>query len=469
MEKQQIINLIKTGLKNQKLSDDIVSDVLEKFPDADDETILKCLDTAKKSIQLEKRFSVESSEFSEKKSNVDTESEDDGADSVKKLVDAAVDNALKGLPSVQNPLKSAAEDETKMVSFLKHSIKSSSWKSAMREMLLADRAKDYKYAREISNDFLKSSNLYSNEYKEARLKQKAALTGDSATGSYAVPDMFSDQVFAVAQAASYCFNNATKLSMESDKLYLLGAGDVSFTEVANQSTALTESEPTLTQTSLDLVDSGAYSYIHDNLIADSNVDIISLLANSYGRGFAKYLKRATTVGNVATTGDLLNGIFSTSGIGSVTCADPAGTISYKDLVDLEGAVDDSFLDGCVFEMNRREFSKIRGIVDGAGRPILTTPDAGYRNYFLLGYPVAINNQMPVTLDATTSARTAGTTATILFYNPREVQIGIKGGFELESSMHYAFTSRKTTFRGFVRWAQALVNASAAAALRGIAA
>lgn len=455
-----IKELIRSLLTEGKSKDDILVVISEKFPEATAEDVLSAIKTVQKSIE----FVSNAKKIEEKQ--IENEKVEERA---KAIAEEQVQKALSAIPNPNDPLSGSkgVVKKHEFKSFVGDVIvtKDTEWHQKLKRLLIADRTKNFEEAFRISSEFIGKSFLFSDSEKKDYAEK--LLRGDAVTGSYAVPDEFSDMVFVIAQAASAIAQGATKISMSNDLMYLLGSGDVSFTEVANQNTDLSNSEPTLTQSSMNLIDAGAFSYIHDNLIADSNVNIIQLLAGAYGRGLAKYQKRATTVGNIASSGDLINGIYSTSGIGSVAVADPNGSISYEDIVDLEGAIDDSFLDGAVFEMNRREFSKIRKIKDDMGRPILTTPDAGFRKWELLGYPVRINNQMPITLNATNGNRTSGATATILFGDPAQVQHGYKGGFMLESSIHYKFISRQTTFRGFVRWAQAIVNASAYARLTGI--
>jgi len=461
-----LIAFIKKMKSEGKTADEIIDAVADQFPEVGTEDFKKALASIKKSEDLKTELEAEK-KTAEASKAVEAD-EQKLAKSVKEEVSKQVDEALAGIKNPNDAINKAANTVTsEFKSFIGDFVVTNdqSWRPKLLQLVKFNRTQNHEESRKLAAEFLRGSKLYSKEEKDD-LGQKL-LRGDATTGSYAVPDEFSDMVFAIAQAQSAIFNGATKLPMSSDTMYLLGAGDVTITEVANQNTDLTNSEPVLSQTAMGLIDAGAVSYIHDNLIVDSNVNIVTLLANSFGRGVAKYQKRATTVGNIATTGDLINGIYSTSGIGSVAVADHNGSISYDDLCDLEGAIDDSFLDGAHFEMNRREFTKIRKIKDNQGRPILTTPDAGYRNWALLGYPVKMNNQMPITLNSTTGARTGGATATILFLNPSEVQIGVRGGFQLESSMHYKFISRQTTFRGFVRWAQAVVQATACARLTGI--
>lgn len=464
--KKELLALARKLMGEGKTFDEAISLMYEQHQDAKQEDVLAAIKSVKKEIATAialKEEEAKEIEASKKAEAAEAET--------RRINEEAEKRANEKLALIQNPndplVVAKANATPKFKSFLNDFIlvRDESWREKLVELVRANYGQNHDQARKLAGEFMQSSKLYSDS--EKKQYGEKLLRGDAVTGSYAVPDEFSDMVFVIAQALSAIVAGSTKLNLSSDLMYLLGSGDVNFTEITDQSTDLTNSEPSLTQTSMSLIDAGAYSLIHDNLMQDSNVNIVTLLAGAYGRGLAKYQKRTTTVGNVASSGDKINGIYSTSGIGSVAVADPNGAISYEDICLLEAAIDDSFLDGAHFEMNRREFTKIRAIKDDNGRPIFTTPDASYRNYTLLGYPVKINNQMPITLNSTNGNRTSGSTATILFGNASEVQQGYKGGFQLESSIHYKFISRQTTFRGFVRWAQAVVNASAWARLTGI--
>jgi HK97 family phage major capsid protein len=451
----KILELIKAG----KTAIEISLEIAKLFPGSKPDEIAADIKAANDAIAVEKKL---------KEDEVAAKHQEEIQVEAKKLKDQE-DKATK-LPGVLGDGQKATTGEYQYKSWMKDIkvIRDSSWAEPMMKMLRHELKKEYGLADKIAVEFMSKSMLYSEEYKRAY--REKLLRGDATTGSYAVPDEFSDMVFVVAQRASHVFESATKITMMSDKLYLLGSGDVTFTELANQNTDLTNSEPTLTQDYLDLIDAGAYSLIHQNLIADSNVNIVDLLANAYGRGLAKYQKQATTVNNVTTTGDKFNGLYSISGIGSVSVIDAVGgTIQYKDILNLVGAVDESFASEIIMEMNRAEWLKILDIKDNQGKPILWSPAQGdvRREGTCMNVPCYWNNQMPATLTVSTGARTGGATSTILCYAPSEIQMGIKGGFEFESSREYKFISRQITFRGVIRWVMGMKNATAAARLTGI--
>jgi HK97 family phage major capsid protein len=455
--KELILKMLKEGKEKGAIQEALFAGELKFEGEATKELISEAFSEHEKALKIKAAF--EGVEADKKAADDAEKNEKAVGEMVQKAVKDAIDSYR-----VQTDVKkidgNAFESDYVKTAYIMQD--NNSWQAETKAMLRAQLKGDIAEAKRISNSFLEKSKLYTPEYI------KSVLRGDTTTGSYAVPDEFSDRVIVKAQRLSNIFGAATKLNMSSDKLNLLGSGDVTFTEVADQSTALTESEPVLTQTSLDLIDVGAFSYIHDNLIADSNVNIVEVLENAYSRGLTTYLKRATTVGNVATTGDLVNGVYSISGIGSVGVLDSTnGTIQYDDILNLMAQVDEVFWDGSVFEMNLRELLMIKKIKDNNGMPIMMNPLTGENFFRLLSYPVKLNNQMPNVMDSSTGARSGGTESTILFGLPSEIYIGMKGGMEFSSTQFFKFTNRQETFRGFIRWDQALVNTSAYGRLTGI--
>ena len=95
------------------------------------------------------------------------------------------------------------------------------------------------------------------------------------------------------------------------------------------------------------------------MIDDSNVNMVTLLANAYARGMQKYLKRATMVQNITTTGDKIDGVYSITGVGSQAVLDTVGgSITTDDIINLMFAVDETFRDEAEFELNSEELKAL---------------------------------------------------------------------------------------------------------------
>lgn len=133
------------------------------------------------------------------------------------------------------------------------------------------------------------------------------------------------------------------------------------------------------------------------LLQDSNIDVVALVNRRLRERVGRIQNRLFSVG----TGTAQPfGVATAATAGKVGTTGQTLTVTYDDLVDLVDSIDPAYQT----EAQRFHFSQtvrrvVRKIKDTAGRPIWTpsydegmsakTPD------LLLGYPVEINNHMPV--------------------------------------------------------------------------
>lgn len=133
------------------------------------------------------------------------------------------------------------------------------------------------------------------------------------------------------------------------------------------------------------------------LLQDSNIDVVALVNNRLRERVGRIQNRVFTVGT--GTGQPF-GITTAATAGKVGATGQTLTVTYDDLVDLVDSIDPAYqIAGLKFQFAQAVRRTVRKIKDTAGRPIWTpsydegmsakTPD------LLLGYPVEINNHMPV--------------------------------------------------------------------------
>ena len=133
------------------------------------------------------------------------------------------------------------------------------------------------------------------------------------------------------------------------------------------------------------------------LLQDSNIDVVALVNNRLRERVGRIQNRMFTVG----TGTAQPfGITTAATAGKVGATGQTLTVTYDDLVDLVDSIDPAYqIAGLKFQFAQAVRRVVRKIKDTAGRPIWTpsydegmsakTPD------LLMGYPVEINNHMPV--------------------------------------------------------------------------
>ena len=133
------------------------------------------------------------------------------------------------------------------------------------------------------------------------------------------------------------------------------------------------------------------------LLQDSNIDVVALVNNRLRERVGRIQNRVFTVGT--GTGQPF-GITTAATAGKVGATGQTLTVTYDDLVDLMDSIDPAYqIAGLKFQFAQAVRRVVRKIKDTTGRPIWTpsydegmsakTPD------LLMGYPVEINNHMPV--------------------------------------------------------------------------
>ena len=133
------------------------------------------------------------------------------------------------------------------------------------------------------------------------------------------------------------------------------------------------------------------------LLQDSNIDVVALVNRRLRERVGRIQNRMFTTGT--GTGQPF-GITTAATAGKVGATGQTLTVTYDDLVDLVDSIDPAYqVAGLKFQFAQAVRRVVRKIKDTTGRPIWTpsydegmsakTPD------LLLGYPVEINNHMPV--------------------------------------------------------------------------
>lgn len=133
------------------------------------------------------------------------------------------------------------------------------------------------------------------------------------------------------------------------------------------------------------------------LLQDSNIDVVALVNNRLRERVGRIQNRLFSVGS--GTGQPW-GVATAAAVGKTGTTGQTLTVTYDDLVDLIDSIDPAYQsDALKFQFSQTVRRVVRKIKDTTGRPIWTpsydegmsakTPD------LLLGYPVEINNHMPV--------------------------------------------------------------------------
>jgi HK97 family phage major capsid protein len=181
------------------------------------------------------------------------------------------------------------------------------------------------------------------------------------------------------------------------------------------------------------------------LLQDTNIDVLALINKRIRQRIGRLANTKFTKGS--GSGEP-NGVVTAAGVGKTGTTGQTLTVIYDDFVDLIDSLDAAYLEdgACKFQFGQSIRKVIRKIKDTTGRPIWTPNyDAGIAGGFadeLLGYPVSINNDMPVPGANNTS---------IAFGNFKQYMIRDAMDVTLFRFEDSAFTSKGQV--GFLAWAR----------------
>jgi len=133
------------------------------------------------------------------------------------------------------------------------------------------------------------------------------------------------------------------------------------------------------------------------LLQDSAVDLVPLIDGRLNARLARITNKHFTVGT--GTGQP-RGIAVAAGVGKIGATGQTVTFTVDDLIDLEHSVDYAYREGgkCRWMVHDSTFKAAKKMKDSTGRPIFAPGYDGLGGAMpdtILGYPVTINNHMPV--------------------------------------------------------------------------
>ena len=263
---------------------------------------------------------------------------------------------------------------------------------------------------------------------------RAALTPTSGQG--VVPYSFYDQVFTFLQNSNPLFTTSTIINTTGGNTLqvpkVTAAGTYAVTAAGS---AISESNPTLSNLNLGAYKFGALVSLSNEIIADSGVNLLDLVARIGSReiAFDAGAKLTTGTGTVEPTG-----IVTAAGSG-VTGTAVSGAPTYENLVDLAYSVAGSNRSDYGFMVSTSALAAIRKIKDGAGNYIFTPSISVDGRDFLLGNVIHENASMPA-VAATAASKS------IVYGKLDDFIIRQAGGIQVATSTDYAFNQDVTTFR-----------------------
>jgi HK97 family phage major capsid protein len=288
-----------------------------------------------------------------------------------------------------------------------------------------------------SNDVDTIRSLANGEMRSAVFAPERRDITKGSTGS-PVPTSFFDQVILLARAVGPMLSVGTNLNTTGgENLQIPRLSTYSVGTVSAEAATIGESD--LQHSAFVTLSAYKYSFltqISRELLEDSGVDILSLLATNCGNALGFAVNTALTLGTDSTEP---NGVVTASGSGITGGTGVSGEFTYANLVSLYYSLDPAAraLPGVGFMAKGSSIAAMRTLQDGSGafvfQPSMSemTPDR------VLGVPLIENPAM---------AATATSAKSVLAGHFPSYYVRTVGGIRLDRSDDFAFSADLVTFR-----------------------
>lgn len=287
------------------------------------------------------------------------------------------------------------------------------------------------------------------------MELKAAMQeGSDSVGGYLVPDEYQWDLIELAKEVSFLLNEATVLTMGSDTLSMPAElTKVSMNWIAELS-SITASDPTFAQVKLTAKKlAGLTTAMSNEVLADSNIDIVSLLTKQFSYATGIELDNQALNG----TGSPCSGVLTAKAGYSVVL--PTGSTSFsavsfgdvRSMVRKLASVDAA---AAKFVYSKDVQYYLETIKDTTGRALYREPAAD-RPAALYGRPIIEASNAPLEAASSTS------TAFAVLGNWKAFYVGRRRGeMTIDVDPYSSFATDATRFRMVTRWALEVARTAA---------
>lgn len=287
-------------------------------------------------------------------------------------------------------------------------------------------------------------------FVEIALRKTTLAEGTDAYGGYLVPEEYAMEMAQLARNSSFALQACRVMSMGSDVLKIpaeLTHGSATWVGEGDQKT---QSDPTFAQVSLTAKKLINLAVANNELIADAEFDIASLLAEQFAYTQGQELDNQLFNG----TGDPVSGVLTAKAGYSVLLSDGASmsTVTAGDLSLAISKLEEGRLAGARFFFGRLAMHYIRSLKDTTNRPIYAEI-GGTQPRSIYEFPANVSEKI---------ANTDGASKALgVFGNFNQLIIGRRsGGMMIEADPYGLFDYTQTRFRMVSRWGFGYADAKA---------
>ncbi len=276
---------------------------------------------------------------------------------------------------------------------------------------------------------------------------KASLAeGAAATGGYLVPDEYQWDIVQLARSRAHMLQICRVVPMGADTLYIPTEAALATINWKAEAAQLTQGDPTFGQVQLTAKKATAYAISSNELLADSRIDIASILTEQFAYGIALDIDNQVLNG----TGDPVSGLLVSGVLTSNIVTTSGASMSTITATDLSLAIQklsEGDLANAKYLLCRLGLHYIRSLKDTTNSPIFAMPGATVPGK-IYEFPYLMSEKI---------ANTDGTAKPIgLFGDFQKYIIGRRAGaMALDVDPYGKFDYDQTRFRMISRWAFAL--------------
>lgn len=287
---------------------------------------------------------------------------------------------------------------------------------------------------------------------ERNLRTKASYQeGTDSEGGYLVPDEMSWDIIKLARNSTFGLRECTVLPMSSDVLKVPKELTVATVEWDDEEGQAGQKEGTFDQATLTAKRLNALAIMSNELMADSAIDIVSLLTEQFSYAVNLELDNQILAGTGSPVSGLMKG---TAGTSVVMASGSAhfSMITFDHLSQALASLEEGYLANAKWVFHRNVKHYLRNIKDSNGNHIMVQPSAIQSGTIW---------EFPYLLSEKAIGTSAASTVEVLFGNLKKFYIGRRRGImSLDVDPYGKFDYYQTRFRIVTRWALTLANSSA---------
>lgn len=275
--------------------------------------------------------------------------------------------------------------------------------------------------------------------------------GTNSEGGYLVPDEFFSDIIKLARSRTFALRECTVIPMNSDTMYIpteLTKAAVAWTA---EETAATAGEPTFGRVQLTAKRLDGYARVTNELLEDSSIDIVGMLAEQFGYAVDEELDNQVLNG----TGDPCSGVLTSAAGTDVKFGSTKTNFSEITADDVSQAIyalEGNYGDGAMFVLNRIGMHYMRTLADDNGQKIFAQPGGSVPGT-IWEYPYFVSHKITNTSAAETAFAAVG--------NFKYFIIGRrKGSMGLAIDPYGLFLENATRFKIVTRWGLAIGQSAA---------